>query len=197
MGDVVDDHVNCDRGVVKKYCKKHLSTALYFFSGEVDDVRVWKRSILLFVGIAVLLLSTLTVSAVTETDATEDIWYIEYNLTESTFKITSKNLADYPEIDITSVGATLDGSTLTLTMTLDSAVDSTKFASYVIYYGAGETEAYMVTYLSNTGIAIYMAVGIDGFDMGTSMDALSNDQKTITVSFDITECSPFVLCSRL
>jgi hypothetical protein len=146
-----------------------------------------KKSILVFIGAAVLIISSMAASAVTESDDTDDIWYVEYNLTDLTFKVTTKEIADYPEIDITSVSATLDGTTLTLSITLDGAISSQSFAVYSIYYGIQDSTFYVATYMPYSGIATYAGTGIEGYTGGTTTATISEDLKTISISFDVTE----------
>jgi hypothetical protein len=146
-----------------------------------------KKSILVFIGAAVLLIFSTTASAVTENDDTDDIWYVEYDFTDLTFKVTAKEIADYPEIDITSVSATLDGATLTLSITLDGAISPQSFAVYSIYYGLQDSTFYVATYTPFSDIATYAGTGIEGYIGGATTATISENQKTISISFDVTE----------
>jgi hypothetical protein len=149
--------------------------------------KVMKKSVLVFIGAAVLIISSITASAVTESDDTDDIWYIEWDLDNLIYKVTTKGIADHPEIDITSVSATLDVTTLTLSITLDGDINSQSFAVYSIYYGIQNTTFYVATYTPFSGIATYAGTGIDGYTGGTTTATISEDQKTISISFDVTE----------
>jgi len=97
---------------------------------------VWKRSILLFVGISVLLLSTLTVSA--ESDSTGDVWHY-YALSETNWGWEA-HTGSKPNIDITSVSDTITGSEATLTMTVAGTIeDSDKIIYYIIMTSGGSS----------------------------------------------------------
>ena len=89
-------------------------------------MRVWERNILLFVGIAVMLLSTLTVSA--ESDSTGDVWHWRVSETDWSWEHSGGK----PNIDITSVSHTITGSEATLTMTVAGTIqDSEKGTSSI------------------------------------------------------------------
>ena len=68
---------------------------------------VWKGSILLFVGLAILVMSAVTVSAVTVTDDIGDV----VDGLEETF-------VNRPNIDITTLSYEINGDMVTLTMTV-------------------------------------------------------------------------------
>jgi len=153
-------------------------------------MKIWKRSILLFVAVAILLLSTITVSAVTETDNVDDVWYWEIDAGTGAFSWSSQKFTDHPTVDITSVGYTIDGSELTLTMTVNEAIDDSLFAMYMIYFGNYDEDYYVATYTTFTKMGMYQAVGIEGFDMGMLTDPLSGDRKTFTATFEIADPDP-------
>lgn len=149
--------------------------ALYFYSGEVDGMRVWKRSILLFVGIAVLLLSTLTVSA--ESDSTGDIWHYTYSEDNWTWEA---HTGSRPNIDITDISYTITDSEATLIMTVDgSIVDSDKIVYYMVM--SADEGSYMAWYANEEGA--YMAYGGTSYAAGALEDPVTGS--TFTATFDI------------
>lgn len=158
---------------------------------------VWKGSILLFVCAAVLLLSTITVSAVTITDDTDDVWY--YNFPE--YEVGT--VANKPNIDITSVSYTIIGSEITLTMTVKGIIEDSDLISYVIYFGTVNESGdiflspcrpgYQVVYSNEHGYYSYF--GLDGFsmepgDFGELTDPVSGN--TFTATFEIAHFDPAV-----
>ena len=84
---------------------------------------------MLIVGVVVLLLSTLTVSA--ESDSTGDVWHY-YALSETNWGWEA-HTGSKPNIDITSVSDTITGSEATLTMTVAGTIeDSDKIMYYIM-----------------------------------------------------------------
>jgi len=161
--------------VVKKYCKEHLNRILYFFGGEVDSMRVWKRSILLFVGIAVLLLSTLTVSA--ESDSTGDVWHWKFSETGYSWEHSGGK----PNIDITSVSHTITDSEATLTMTVAGTIqDSEKIIYYMHLVGDDETTYYQAFYINGGGAYLLIGAGYQGGELENPVSG-----NTFTATFEI------------
>ena len=81
----------------------------------------WKISILLFVGIAILLLSTITVTAITITDGKDDV--MNANL---------EKFVSRPDIDIRTVTCEKTGDTVTLTMTVEGNIVDSEYITYAI-----------------------------------------------------------------
>ena len=142
-------------------------------------MRVWKRSILLFVGISVLLLSTLTVSA--ESDATGDVWH--WRVSETTW--SWEHSGGKPNIDITSVSHTITDSEATLTMTVAGTIqDSEKIVYYMHLVGDDETTYYQAFYVNGGGG--YLLIGA-GFEGGALVNPVSSN--TFTATFPIADPS--------
>jgi len=139
-------------------------------------MRVWKRSILLFVGIAVLLLSTLTVSA--ESDDTGDVWHWKYSETGYSWEHSGGK----PNIDITSVSYEITGSEVTLTMTVAGTIeDSEKILYFMYLIGDGETVG-QASYMNGEGG--YLTGLYQGGDLVNPVSG-----NTFTATFNITDPS--------
>ena len=78
---------------------------------EVTILRVWKGSMLI-IGLAVLLLSSLTVSAVTESDGQGDVWHFVAPYWQE------QTVSNQPNVDIKEIKAEESGDQVTLSMTL-------------------------------------------------------------------------------
>jgi len=142
-------------------------------------MRVWKGSILLFVGIAVLLLSTLTVSA--ESDDPGDVWHWKYSETGYSWEAYTGK----PNIDITDVSYTITGSEATLTMTVAGTIeDSGNIFYYLHLVGDDETTYYQAFYTNGGGGYLLIGAGFEGGDL---VNPISDNGKTFTATFNITD----------
>ena len=111
-------------------------------------MKLWKSSMLI-VGVVVLLLSTLTVSA--ESDSTGDVWHY-YALSETNWGWEA-HTGSKPNIDITSVSDTITGSEATLTMTVAGTIeDSDKIIYYIMMTAGGSS--YMAYYADEESYCI-------------------------------------------
>jgi len=169
--------------VVKKYCKKHLSTALYFFSGEVDDVRVWKSS-LLIMGLCVLVLSSMTAVAETESDAQGDVWHYVFPYYQS------QTVANQPNSDIKEIKAEISGDQITLSMTLWPGGTFTRgqyeYASYIMFYNTSDAW-YTMTYGDLTGEeagGMAMGYSLAGYTPPYSTGEVVVNGNTISATMD-------------
>jgi len=138
-------------------------------------MRIWKRNILLFVGIAVLLLSTLTVSA--ESDSTGDVWH--WRVSETTW--SWEHSGGKPNIDITSVSHTITDSEATLTMTVAGTIqDSENIIYYMHLVGDDETTYYQAFYVNGDGAYILIGAGYQGGELENPVSG-----NTFTATFEI------------
>jgi len=121
-----------------------------------------------------------------KTDSIDDVSYYKYDFDSSSYVLSSEDIADYPEIDITSIRASISGSILTLKMTVHGPISNSMYGDYYICYGTSDySEYYNVVYSSYIDSAMYMDYGITYDFSGTINDCLESDEKTITVSFEI------------
>jgi len=134
-------------------------------------MRIWKSS-LLIIGLSVLVLSSITVSAETVTDPTGDVYYgsgIAYNLATD----------DKPNIDIT--GITFDEGTVTttMTMTVNGVIEVSEYAMYWVTYAVGEEASYVFTYVNGEVFGIATTGESGSFDASASVSG-----NTLTVELD-------------
>jgi len=141
-------------------------------------MKLWKSS-LLIVGIAVLLLSSITVSA--ESDDTGDVWH--WRVSETTW--SWEHSGGKPNIDITSVSYTITDSEATLTMTVAGTIeDSENIVYYMHLVGDDETTYYQAFYFNGGGAYILIGAGYEG---GELVNPVSGN--TFTATFPIADPS--------
>lgn len=103
----------------------------------------WKSSILLLVGVAALLLSTITVSAITLTDGEDDV------IDGATDTFVSR-----PNIDVTTVTCELSGNTVTLTMTVKGSIIDSEYIKYTIWTDSDLISSYGAQYWNGDGYVL-------------------------------------------
>ena len=138
-------------------------------------MKLWKSSMLI-VGVVVLLLSTLTVSA--ESDDAGDVWH--WRVSETAW--SWEHSGGKPNIDITSVSYTITGSEATLTMTVAGTIeDSEEIIYYMHLVGDDETTYYQAFYVNGEGMVMGYG-GYSGF-----FEQLENpvSGNTFTATFEI------------
>lgn len=155
-------------------------------------MRLMKRS-MLFLILAVLVISALPASAVTIIDDTNDVLYYSWYQVDT--------VANKPNIDITSVSYTIIDSEITLTMTVKGIIEDSDLISYVIYFGTVDEygdifmipcrSCYQVVYANEYSYYVYG--GLDNLsmepgDFGELTDPVSGN--TFTATFEITHFDP-------
>jgi hypothetical protein len=140
-------------------------------------MELWKSSMLI-IGVVVLILSSIPVSAETETDPTGDIYHWRYSETAWGW---GPYEGDKPNIDITSVSYEIDGQQATLTLTVDGSIqDSENFIYYV--HIVSEEGTYQAFYTN--GVGMYTASeGYSGYQGGMLDNPVSGN--AFTAVFDI------------
>jgi len=113
-------------------------------------MRGWKSSILLFVGLGILVVSAVTVSAVTVTDPIDDV----YDGTLETF-------GSRPNIDITTVTYELSGDTVTLTITVNGNIVDSEYILYTIFTNGTSLSGYVAQYQNGNGYVLKDTTIID------------------------------------
>lgn len=109
------------------------------------SIKVLKKSILLFVGLAILVMSTVTVTAVTETDDIADVYDV----------VREKNVSR-PNIDITTLSYEINGYTVTLTMTVFRQIIDSEYITYGMTL-SNSTQlniGYTMSYTNGVGIVL-------------------------------------------
>ena len=138
-------------------------------------MKLWKSSMLI-VGVVVLLLSSITVSA--ESDSTGDVWH--WRVSETTW--SWEHSGGKPNIDITSVSHTITDSEATLTMTVAGTIgDSEKIVYYMHLVGDDETTYYQAFYVNGEGMIMGYG-GYSGFYEQLENPVSGN---TFTATFEI------------
>lgn len=110
-------------------------------------MKLWKSGVLI-IGIAVLLFSSMTVTAETESDAQGDVWHFVYPYWEK------QTIDDQPNIDIKEIKAEISGDQITLSMTLWPGGTFTRSqyekAAYIMFFNTSDAW-YMMSYVDNVG----------------------------------------------
>lgn len=110
-------------------------------------MKLWKSSVLI-IGIAVLLFSSMTVTAETESDAQGDVWHFVYPYWEK------QTIDDQPNIDIKEIKAEINEDQITLSMTLwpGGAFTRSQYekAAYIMFFNTSDAW-YMMSYVDNVG----------------------------------------------
>jgi len=104
---------------------------------------IWKGSILFFASVAALLLSTITVSAITVTDNLDDVFDGRLN-----------TFGSRPNIDITTVTYELSGDTVTLTITVEGNIVDSEHIKYTIWTNSTLISGYAAQYINGTGYVL-------------------------------------------
>ena len=142
-------------------------------------MRIWMSSMLI-IGISVLVLSSMNVSAETVTDGTGDIYHWYWNADSGTFgwQVTAD---EKPNINIKELTFSTSGDIATFTMTVDGIIEDSEFVSYWATYTSGENIVYLFTYIN--GVAGGMASNADTtqFDMEADSTVVGD---TLTIMFD-------------
>ena len=109
------------------------------------SIKVLKKSILLFVGLAILVMSTVTVTAVTETDDIGDV-----------YDVVREKIVSRPNIDITTLSYEINGDTVTLTMTVNRHIIDSEYITYGMTL-SNSTQlniGYTMSYTNEVGIIL-------------------------------------------
>jgi len=122
-------------------------------------MRIWKSS-LLIIGLSVLVLSSMTAVAETESDPQGDVWHYVFPY------YASDTVNDQPNSDIQEISADISGDQITLSMTLWPGGTFTRgsygYASYIMFYNTSDAW-YTMTYGDLTG------EDVGGMAMGYSL----------------------------
>jgi hypothetical protein len=100
----------------------------------------WKRNILLFTGLSILVISAVNVSAVTLTDGINDV-----------YAGTSETFVSRPNIDIITVTYELSEDTVTFSMTVNGNIVDSEYILYTIWTNRNLTSGYTAQYQNGNG----------------------------------------------
>jgi len=136
------------------------------------------------IAIFLLVISCISVNAVTINDDTGDVWYSSVS---NGWLWSSKNNTDHSNIDIKSVDYVLNESLITLKMTLKDEIDESKNVGYEIYYGNFTGRPYyLARYLTYSGAGRYYYISeIDVEDKGVLLNTISEDGMVFSATFII------------
>jgi len=140
-------------------------------------MKIWKYSMVI-IGICVLILSTLTVSAESITDGTGDVYY--WTGTDSVWAWKQNNIRD--NIDITEISSVLNGDKITITFKVAGNIQTTEKFGYYYYYNTSDTN-YLVMAMGGNPIA--MATKQGGGEGSYSQGNVVIDGNTISTEFDV------------
>ncbi len=142
-------------------------------------MKLWKNSIL-FVSVAVMLLSSMTVSAdKTENDPTGDVAHWAGSTTG--WGWTDINIADRPNIDIKELRQNVFGDSMVIELEVYGSIqDSEKFFYWIVFNSSDAY--YWVSWTNGAGGGIGMTLG-DVTQM--SQPVVTKEGGTITATFDI------------
>jgi len=106
-------------------------------------MKLWKSS-MLFLGVAILILSSLSVCAETESDTQGDVWHFIYPYWQT------QTIENKPNVDIKEISADISGDQITLSITLwpGGAFERSEYdaAVYVMFYNTSDAY-YWMTYV--------------------------------------------------
>jgi len=139
-----------------------------------------RKSSILFVSVAVMLLSSMAVSAdKTESDPTGDVWHWTY--IDGMYG-WDYNIAGKPHIDITEISYAVSGAQVTLTLKIAGTITDSELVSYRAMLYTSDSD-YSLTWINNECIAF----GTDTVD-GSQMDydpEIMVSENTISATFDV------------
>jgi len=131
-----------------------------------------------------IVISCISVDAVTITDDIGDVWYSsEYN----GWLWSSQNNTDHPYIDIISIDYVFNESFITFEMNLKDEIDETKNVGYEVYYGNFTGRPYyLARYLAYSGLGRYYYISDKDVEYkGTLSNPISEDGKVFSFTFEI------------
>lgn len=97
----------------------------------------------------VFILSAFTAAATTITDGTGDVWHWSYIGTKWSW---AGNIADKPDIDITQISTTVNGNSVTLSLTVVGTIQSSPKIYYWAYFNTTDS-TYNLYWFNGTGYA--------------------------------------------
>ena len=140
--------------------------------GRLITIRLWKSSILLFVELTILMMTAVTVSAVTGIDDIGDV-----------YDGFSQTVVSKPNIDITKMTYELSGNRATLTMTVNGNITASEYIEYSITL-SNDID-------SSTGYTMYLTNGsgrvLRDWTSRVDSEIWFYQENTIIVTFTLSE----------
>ena len=126
-----------------------------------------------------LLLSTIGVSADSESDTVDDVYHYAWSETRFTWQVS---VTDKPNIDITELSYSVEGTKLVLSLTVDGTIQSSENIVYWVFYNSSDSTYYMTwSDGTGTGIAMSLDTTIGSFDYGE----VTAEGGTLSAEFDL------------
>ena len=141
-------------------------------------MKIWKYSILI-IGISVLILSSIPVSAETITDGTGDLYHWYWDAENGIFKWQLAT-DDKPNIDITQLTYGFGSEKTTFTFEVSGVIEDSENLVYWATY-TSEEATYYFTYANGEAFGLASSTSSSLFDMEPDYTV---DGNTITVEFD-------------
>jgi len=139
-------------------------------------MKLWK-SYLIIISVLVLPLSSMPVSAETQTEPTGDV----FHWWQSGGVFTWEYDASKPDIDIVQYSYEISGSALTLSITVNGDINDGELYTYTLSLINDETgDTYMVSYVGGVGTSYYLS------QMGGGTGDAVASGNTLTGTFDTT-----------
>ena len=145
-------------------------------------MRIWKSS-LLIIGLSVLVLSSMSAVAETESDAQGDVWHFVWPYWQE------QTVSDQPNVDIKEINADVVGDQITLSMTLHPGGTFSRgdnsYAWYVFYYNTSDA-SYMMIYtdtIDTEPIGFASGASTDGSYIPSYAETVIEDN-TISATMD-------------
>ena len=143
-------------------------------------MKLWKSSIL-FVSVAVMLLSSMVVSAdETKSDPTGDVWHWAY---AGGMYSWDANVGNRPNIDVTEISYAVSGTQVTLTLKVAGTIANSELIHYYVYLNTSDS-TYMLSWGNGEGFGFGMSSeeGSQQMDFEPEITASGN---TISATFDV------------
>ena len=127
-----------------------------------------------------LLLSTIGVSADSESDTVDDVYHYAWSETRFTWQVS---VTDKPNIDITELSYSVEDTKLILSMTVDGTIQTSENIVYMMYYNSSDSTYYM-SWGSEGGSGFAMSIDSTSgsYDLDPVVTAVGG---TLTAEFDL------------
>lgn len=136
------------------------------------------RNILIILIAGILLVcSSISVIADTETDSTGDVYHYYFSETGFSWKVSVENK---PDIDITEVSFSANGEKLTFILKVDGNIQSSENIGYWAFYNSSDS-TYMISWNNGQGFGLAMSLDQQGgsFDYDPEIIVSGNTLKAV------------------
>jgi len=141
-------------------------------------MKIWKRSIFV-IGLSVLVLSSLTVSAEAETDPTGDVAH--WDISDGYWG-WHYNIANKPNVDITEISYSVGEDQLTITIKVAGTIQNSELNMYMAYVNTSDA-TYWMMWSEGQGSGMAMSTVEGSYEMDFEPDITASGN-TITCIFN-------------